>query len=106
MYYYTNFKARKNVHGGINNNNVDTFLKHNLIKIPDIYHVEMKFESLLPANFNNLLYTYTCNDKITQITNDNIYQNGLYDSTIIDAATTGFSNSIANYINEQKEKQK
>lgn len=32
---------------------------NNLIKIPDIYRVNMTFKSLLPANFNNFMYTYT-----------------------------------------------
>ena len=40
-----------------------TALKNNkLIKIPDIYKVKMTFSSLLPANFNNYLYTLVAND--------------------------------------------
>lgn len=34
-------------------------IANNLVKIPDIYHVNMSFKSLLPANFNNFMYTYT-----------------------------------------------
>lgn len=30
-----------------------------LVKIPDVYEVEMKFTSLLPQNFNNFLFTYS-----------------------------------------------
>ena len=50
------------------NKNIDakaflTSLKNNkLIKIPDIYKVKMTFSSLLPANFNNYLYTLVAND--------------------------------------------
>ena len=29
-----------------------------MIKIPDVYKVDMKFTSLLPANFNNYIFTY------------------------------------------------
>ena len=50
--------------GRVNSNyKKDDFMKNikdnNLIKIPDIYRVNMSFKSLLPANFNNFLYTYT-----------------------------------------------
>ncbi len=38
---------------------------NNLIKIPDIYHVEMTFNSLLPDTFNNYLFTYSQNANIT-----------------------------------------
>lgn len=33
-----------------------------LIKVPDVYQVEMKFKSLLPANFNNWMYMYAQNN--------------------------------------------
>jgi len=36
--------------------------KNKLIKIPDIYRVKLVFNSLLPANFNNYLYTLVMND--------------------------------------------
>lgn len=31
------------------------------MKIPDVYHVEMSFKSLLPANFNNFIFAYANN---------------------------------------------
>ncbi len=52
------------------NKNIDTkqFLEkiktNKLIKIPDIYRVTMTFNSLIPANFNNYLYTLVMNDNI------------------------------------------
>lgn len=40
-----------------------TQIKDNkLIKIPDIYKVKLTFNSVLPANFNNYLYTLVAND--------------------------------------------
>ena len=38
-----------------------SIVKNNLIKLPDVYHIEMSFKSLLPANFNNFLYAYSRN---------------------------------------------
>lgn len=51
----------------LNNNisNKENFLQklktQKSIMIPDIYHVTMTFDSLLPANFNNYLYTLVAN---------------------------------------------
>lgn len=40
-------------------------LKSNkLIKIPDVYKVEMRFMSLLNASFNNYIFNYVCNDNV------------------------------------------
>lgn len=36
-------------------------LANRIIKIPDVYRVEMKFQSLLPANFNNFIFAYAQN---------------------------------------------
>lgn len=33
-------------------------LKNRIVKIPDIFTVEMTFKSLLPANFNNFIFSY------------------------------------------------
>lgn len=54
------------VNGHANNcMNKETFINNivnnHLIKIPDVYRVTMRFQSLLPANFNNYLYTYAEN---------------------------------------------
>ena len=42
---------------------IENIKNNNLIKIPDVYHVEMQFRSLLPANFNNFIYSYSYNVK-------------------------------------------
>ena len=39
----------------------DSIVRNNLIKIPDAYKVTLRFQSLLPANFNNYLYSYASN---------------------------------------------
>lgn len=36
----------------------------NLVRIPDVYTVKMTFKSLIPANFNNFLYSYNSNKNI------------------------------------------
>lgn len=38
--------------------------ENNLIKIPDVYEVKMTFQSLLPLNFNNYIYTYSQNNRM------------------------------------------
>ena len=40
-------------------------LENNLIKIPDVYHVTLQFQSLLPANFNNFLFAYSQNNRMS-----------------------------------------
>ena len=53
-----------NTHGN-ENLEVDTFLanaiSYKTIKIPDVYRVSLKFKSLLPANFNNYIFSYAEN---------------------------------------------
>ena len=39
-----------------------------IIRIPDIYNVTCTFKSLLPENFNNFLYSFSQNNKITKWT--------------------------------------
>lgn len=36
-------------------------IKSKLIKVPDIYKVTMKFQSLLPDNFNNYIFNFAEN---------------------------------------------
>ena len=65
-----------NISGG-GSSFIENIKKNNLIKIPDVYHVEMQFRSLLPANFNNFIYSYSYN--VNHITN---YSKKSTDSTI------------------------
>lgn len=53
-----------NAHGNINlekQTMINNILTSKIIKIPDVYHVDMHFQSLLPANFNNFLFNYAGN---------------------------------------------
>lgn len=55
---------------------IANIVNNHLIKIPDVYRVTMRFQSLLPANFNNYLYNYAENaNHITK------YENRGYDSS-------------------------
>ena len=40
---------------------MQSIVNDKLIKIPDVYHVNMTFQSILPANFNTYLYNYVQN---------------------------------------------
>jgi hypothetical protein len=69
-----------------------------LIKVPDVYEVEMKFTSLLPQNFNNYLFTYSQNNTMeTEYASGSIYQEGAF-ATVIKAATTDFIADMKEYI--------
>ena len=50
--------ANENMNIGNFFNNI---VKNKLIKIPDVYHVSLNFQSLLPANFNNFIFNYAEN---------------------------------------------
>lgn len=55
------------------------FLANNIIKIPDVYIVTMKFKSLISANFNTFIYQYAGNNKLENVylkKNSVVYQNG------------------------------
>lgn len=61
---------------------------NNIIKIPDVYHVDMTFTSLLPANFNNYLFTYVCNDdQITTYQSKGLFQKSLIVDTLKNGVT-------------------
>ena len=71
----------------------DNFLNNaivnKIIKIPDVYHVELKFQSLLPANFNNFIFMYAQNTN-----HMSIYQDKAYDKSVL---TEALPNAIASY---------
>jgi hypothetical protein len=63
---------------------INNIVNNHLIKIPDVYRVTMRFQSLLPANFNNYLYTYAENaNHITK------YKDHGYDGSPISYALGG-----------------
>jgi hypothetical protein len=51
-----------------------------LIKIPDVYKVEMSFKSLLPDNFNNHIYMYSSNNIITDDANTKRTESSVFNS--------------------------
>lgn len=69
-----------------------------LIKIPDIYEVTLSFESLLPGDFNNYLYTYIANNNIIDDYKGKVWEESLMGS-IVTAATTDLFNEMKAYIN-------
>ncbi len=42
----------------------EAFIKNRIVKIPDVYSLNMQFESCLPDNFNHILFQYCANDNI------------------------------------------
>lgn len=57
----------------------NAILQNSLIKIPDIYHVTMKFQSLIPANANTYIQTYANNINVMNYATDSTpltYQGG------------------------------
>ena len=75
---------------------LNAIISENLIKIPDVYHVELTFESLLPDNFNNYLFKYSHNSNII-----NKYSSGEFtrtNSAAISALTNGINGMIDNVV--------
>ena len=64
---------------------------NNIIKVPDIYIVELTFDSLLPDNFNNFLFQYVNNKNI--VDNTQAREEGSLVNTI-----TEFNKKIENYV--------
>ena len=82
-------KCSSNVDSGTFKDNI---IKGKLIKIPDIYTVEMTFQSLLPANFNNFLYMYSENKN--QIEYVKSQEKNAYESSV---AVKMMSSGIKNF---------
>lgn len=68
------------------------------IKIPDIYHVTMTFNSLLPANFNNFIFSYSENMNITNPGKNN-YQNGML-AKLVGQITGDFTDDMTGFISK------
>lgn len=67
---YGNSSGKK--HGEVNKSTLaENILKDNLIKIPDIYEVELQFKSMIPQNLNTYLYQFSQNQRI-----ENAYMSG------------------------------
>lgn len=81
----------------------ETFKKNiidnKLIKIPDVYRVQMNFQSLLPANFNNYIFTYAENaSHITKYYGKDAYSESSV-ATILPKAISTFAGRVANVWN-------
>ena len=50
-----------NANGNLDKKFKNRIIPNRLIKIPDVYDIEINFKSLFPANFNNFLYHYAHN---------------------------------------------
>lgn len=61
-------------------------IDNKLIKIPDAYHVELTFDSLLPDNYNTFLFNYYNNTLITN-SYDKVYQKSVMENFV----TTGLA---------------
>ena len=81
------------------NKNIDTWeflenaVKGKLIKIPDVYRVELKFKSLLPANFNNFLFSYA--QQAGHMSGNKTYEESVITKTI-STAIGKFGKRVAN----------
>jgi len=52
-------------HGYVNSAALsNSIIENNLIKIPDVYEIELQFKPLLPQNFNTYLYRFSQNARI------------------------------------------
>lgn len=56
----------------------ETFINNGIIKIPDVYSLNMQFESCLPDNFNHIMFQYCANDNI--LTRKNSREEGWWSS--------------------------
>lgn len=68
-------------------------LNDNLIKIPDVYHVTLQFQSLLPANFNNFLFAYSQNNRMS-VDSTKVYQQSEF-SQILPRAISKYTDRVS-----------
>jgi len=90
------------------NSNIDvtSFLSslkyHKLIKIPDIYKVQLHFNSLLPANFNNYLYTLVMNDNHIDKYNSTTREESMISEAFVNSFTGLLSGAKAAFTTDQE----
>ena len=72
------WKLRKHFNSNMSPAFEQNIMNNKLIKIPDVYRVKMKFQSLLPANFNNFIFNYA--ENASHISK---YGNHVYDQSIL-----------------------
>ena len=54
----------------------DKIVNERLIKIPDVYDLTLKFQSVLPQNFNTFIYNYTQQDMMNMEQKDAVQESG------------------------------
>ena len=83
----------------INNNKFKENIKNNdLIKIPDIYEVELQFKSMLPQNFNTYLYQFSQNARIDiEYKKKSVYEDSSMTNFMKDMKS-GLSADVKDYI--------
>lgn len=64
---------------------------HDMVRIPDIYEITLKFTSLLPNNFNNFLYSYYLNESISS----EKYKNNLHTNSVYYSVSDAISKELA-----------
>lgn len=80
----------------------DEIRGHKLIKIPDVYEVTMTFNSLMPANFNNYLYTFSENKQLYLDNSRMGYIPGAF--AVINSGVKGFIKDMKKYIASMQER--
>ena len=94
---YSNFADSKE-NGKISKTAINEAIKKKkLIKLPDAYEVTMKFQSILPANFNQFLYTYSQNNDHLDNYKDNVYDSSDL-ATILTQPLADFTGELAAYM--------
>ena len=81
--------------------NKDNFITNQWIKIPDVYKLQLTFDSLLPQNINNYIYQFSQNDLKMYDTYE--YQPGYMESAKKEIES--FADKIKTEIEEQKKKE-
>lgn len=90
-WYESNGPLAKHINANLDTARFLTGLKTDKsIKIPDVYHVKLAFNSLLPSNFNQYLYTLTNNTNSI----DTYYTHTYDHSAIVDMLTGGIKGII------------
>ena len=96
--FYKRLKKYKNQYYKYNK---EDFITNQWIKIPDVYKLQLTFESLLPQNLNNYVYQFSQNDLKMYDTYE--YQPGYIENA--KDALSSFVDTMQTEINKQKQKE-
>lgn len=79
--------------------NINNLWLNSFIRIPDIYHIKMTFKSLLPANFNN--YIFSISNNTSNLFNE-VDERGQTTGGEVDNCVKAFFDQINNIMNDGK----